>query len=125
VQARELREIERRRERYLSGRAPIDPAGRDAIVIDDGVATGASMLAAVRALKKRGARRLIVATPLAPPDTVARLEAEADQVVCLARPEWFPGIAAFYDDFHQLEDEEVIELLNAASAAEAKRHSIP
>jgi predicted phosphoribosyltransferase len=46
-------------------------------------------------------------------------------VVCLARPEWFPGIAAFYDDFHQLEDEEVIELLNAASAAEAKRHSIP
>jgi predicted phosphoribosyltransferase len=114
-----LREIERRRALYLRGRAATDPSGRDAIVIDDGVATGATALVAVHALKRRGARRVIVATPVAPPDTVARLAAEADQVVCLAQPDWFSGISQFYLDFHQLEDEEVVELLDRASVRPA------
>ena len=112
AKATALREIARRREAYLHGRERIDPAGRDAIVVDDGVATGASMLAAVHALKHRGARRVIVATPVAPPETVAHLEADADMVVCLLQPDWFPGIGAFYRDFHQLEDGEVSATLD-------------
>jgi putative phosphoribosyl transferase len=100
---------------YLRGRAPIDPTGHDAVVVDDGVATGSSMLAAVRALKRRGARRVVVATPVAPPDTIAKLEAEADLVVCLLQPDWFGGVGAFYRDFHQLEDDEVVELMDAAA----------
>lgn len=117
AKAAALREIERRRVLYLRGRAPIDPAGRDAIVVDDGIATGASMLAAVRALKRRGARRVTVATPLAPPDAIARLEAEVDKLVCLLRPASFGGVGAFYRDFHQLDDGEVVALLEAAAAA--------
>jgi predicted phosphoribosyltransferase len=115
VKARELREIERRRTAYLAGRAAVSPEGRDAIVIDDGVATGATALVAVHALKRRGARRVIVATPVAPPETFERLRAEADEVVCLSQPDWFPGISAFYRDFHQLEDDEVVTLLQAAA----------
>jgi putative phosphoribosyl transferase len=114
---RALREIERRRAAYLADRAPLSPAQRDAVVVDDGIATGASALAAVRALKHRGARRVIVATPLAPPETVRRLQAEADLVICLQQPEWFPGIGAFYEDFHQLEDNEVVALLKAGASA--------
>jgi len=121
AKAAALREIARRREVYLQGRARIDPAGRDAIVVDDGVATGASMLAAVHALKHRGARRVIVATPVAPPETVARLEAQADMVVCLLRPDWFSGIGAFYRDFHQLEDDEVRAALDQAVARAQRR----
>jgi putative phosphoribosyl transferase len=115
TQASALREIERRRAVYLRGRPPIDPADHDAVVVDDGVATGSSMLAAVRALKRRGARRLIIATPVSPGDTVARLEDEADLVVCLRKPEWFGGVGAFYRDFHQLDDDEVVALMDAAA----------
>jgi predicted phosphoribosyltransferase len=125
VKARELREIERRRAAYLRSAAPQNPNGRDAIVIDDGVATGATMVAALRALKSRGARRVIVATPVAPPDTVARLAAEADAVVCLAQPEWFPGISGFYRDFHQLDDEEVVTLLEQAALRKQSQRSTP
>lgn len=116
TRARELQEIERRRQVYLGERPHIDPADRDALVIDDGVATGASAAVAVQALKRRGARRVIVATPIAAPDAAARLRAEADDVVCLTQPEWFSGISAFYADFHQLEDDEVVRLLQAARA---------
>jgi predicted phosphoribosyltransferase len=120
AQAREWREIERRRAAYLGERPSISPVDRDAVVIDDGVATGATMRVAVQALKRRGARRVIVATPVAPPETVTRLQAEADLVVCLAQPEWFSGISAFYADFHQLEDDEVIAMLERAARG-AKR----
>lgn len=119
AKAAALREIERRRITYLRGRAAVDPSGRDAIVVDDGMATGATALVAVHALKRRGAQRVIVATPVAPPDAVARLAAEADRVVCLAQPEWFSGISAFYRDFHQLEDAEVVDLLDRAAARPA------
>jgi putative phosphoribosyl transferase len=124
VEKRELREIERRRNVYLRGRPIISPAKRDAIVIDDGIATGATALAAVHALKRRGAGRVIVAIPVAPPDVVTRLQAEADLVVCLAQPEWFAGISAFYQDFHQLEDQEVVAMLTAAATHSAKSDAV-
>ncbi len=114
--ARELAEIERRRARYLANRPRPDPKGRTVIVVDDGIATGATAIAALRALKKRGAARRIVAVPVSPPDTVERLEKEADEVICLMQPLEFWGISGFYLDFHQLEDEEVTRALEAAAA---------
>lgn len=105
---RELAEIERRRARYLAGRAPVDPAGRTAVVVDDGLATGASARAALHALRRRGAARLVLAVPVAPPATLEALRGDADDIVCLVEAELFFGIGAFYRDFHQLTDEEVI-----------------
>jgi predicted phosphoribosyltransferase len=116
VCARELAEIERRRRLYLADRPRPDPKGRTAVVVDDGIATGATAIAALHALKKRGARRLVVAVPVAPPDTVERLQREADDVICLLQPLDFWGISAFYVDFHQLEDDEVTRALEAAAA---------
>lgn len=118
--ARELAEIERRRMRYLGNRARPDPKGRTVIVVDDGIATGATAIAALRALGKRGAARRIVAVPVAPPDTVERLQAEADEVICLMQPLDFWGISGFYLDFHQLEDEEVTSALEAAARSGGK-----
>jgi putative phosphoribosyl transferase len=109
-----MREIERRRAAYLGGRARIDPKGRTAIVVDDGLATGATAKAAIRALKAGGAGKVILAAPVATPDVVAELEREADEVVCLATPTDFMGVGAFYLDFHQLTDAETIALLDQA-----------
>jgi len=111
---RELAEIERRRHLYLAGRPRPDPRGRVAVVVDDGLATGATARAALHALRRRGPSRLILAVPVAPPDTVDALRAEADEVICLHEAEIFSGIGAFYRDFHQLGDAEVISLLDAA-----------
>jgi predicted phosphoribosyltransferase len=110
---RELAEIERRRRRYLAGRRPIDPAGRAAVVVDDGIATGATARAALHALRRRGAARLVLATPVAPAETLEGLRGEADEIICLSAPEPFFGIGAFYRDFHQLTDAEVVGLLAA------------
>lgn len=111
-----LAEIERRRQCYLGARPRPDPRGRTAIVVDDGIATGATAIAALRALRARGAARCIVAVPVAPPDAVRRLEEESDGVVCLMQRADFWGISGFYRDFHQLEDAEVIAALDAAAA---------
>ncbi|HVP29836.1 MAG TPA: phosphoribosyltransferase [Myxococcota bacterium] len=108
---RQVAEIERRRGLYLAGREPVAVAGRTAIVVDDGVATGATMRAALRAVRRRSPARLVLAVPVAPPDTVERLRGEVDELVCLSTPAYFGAIGAFYDDFHQLEDDEVRELL--------------
>jgi putative phosphoribosyl transferase len=110
---RELAEIERRRQHYLAGRPPLDPKGRAAVVVDDGIATGATARAALHALRRRGAARLVLAVPVAPPETLDALRGEADEIVCLAEAEIFFGIGAFYEDFHQLTDAEVIGLLDA------------
>jgi putative phosphoribosyl transferase len=110
----ELREIERRRALYLKGRMPLDLKGRDAVLVDDGIATGSTVRAAVMAVKRRGPARVIVAIPVAPPDAIAELRREADEVVCLHAPTAFYAISAFYDDFRQLTDEDVVAILNKA-----------
>ncbi|HSJ96799.1 MAG TPA: phosphoribosyltransferase family protein, partial [Myxococcota bacterium] len=100
---------------YLGGRAPIPVSGRTVIVVDDGIATGATTRAALRAVRRRGPARLILAVPVAPPETVESLAAEVDEVVCLATPSPFGAIGYFYDDFRQVEDEEVREILGRAT----------
>ena len=112
---RGLAEIERRRQVYLGGRVRPDPRGRTAVVVDDGLATGATARAALRALRRRGPSRLLLAVPVAPTDTLAALGAEADEVVCLHAARHLGSVGAFYEDFHQLTDEEVIRLLDAAA----------
>ncbi len=111
---RQTREIERRRIAYRGGRAAIDVGGRTAIVVDDGIATGATMRAALRSVRRRHPARLIMAVPVAAPSTLASLTAEADELVCLAAPDPFDAISLFYAEFHQLRDEEVTELLKRA-----------
>jgi putative phosphoribosyl transferase len=118
--ARQLAEIERRRAVYLAGRARAEVAGHTAIVVDDGIATGATMEAALLATRRAGPQRLVLAVPVAPPDTIERLRSEVDEIVCLATPRHLGAIGAFYADFRQLDDDEVIRLLEAARAAEAR-----
>jgi putative phosphoribosyl transferase len=110
----ELAEIERRRRTYLADRAPISVAGRTAIVVDDGIATGTTVRAALKGLRQRGPARLVLAIPVAPPDTVDELRKEVDDVVCLAQPSYFGAIGYSYRDFHQLSDDEVIALMRQA-----------
>lgn len=112
IVAHELNEIERRRERYGGVSAPLNPTGRPAIVVDDGLATGASMRAAVKALRRRGATRVIAAVPVAPPDAVAALEADGAEVVCPLVTDEFFGVGAFYRDFRQLSDADVSAALD-------------
>jgi predicted phosphoribosyltransferase len=108
---RELAEIERRRRRYLSNRERIDVGGRIAIVIDDGIATGATTRAALHATRMRKPRKLVLAVPVAPTEALAGMREEADDVVCLEDHEIFGAIGYFYSDFHQISDQEVIAIL--------------
>ena len=107
----ELAEIERRRQRYLGNRERVDVSGRTAIVIDDGVATGATTRAALRATRMRNPKRLVLAVPVAPTETLAELRSDADDVICLEDYEFFGAIGIYYADFSQVADDEVIELL--------------
>ena len=108
---RELAEIERRRRRYLGSRERVDVARCTAIVVDDGIATGATMRAALRATRMRNPKRLVLAVPVGPTDSVAEMREEADDVVCLETHVYFAAIGVFYGDFRQISDEEVIETL--------------
>jgi putative phosphoribosyl transferase len=107
----EAREIERRRAVYLKGRAPVPVRGATVVVVDDGIATGTTMRAALKALRRRQPARLILAVPVAPSDTIAALRAEVDDIVCLAQPMPFHAIGCHYDDFHQVSDAEVLAAL--------------
>ncbi|HEX2136296.1 MAG TPA: phosphoribosyltransferase [Microvirga sp.] len=111
---RQLEEIERRRKHYLAGREPVVVAGRTAIVVDDGIATGGTVRAALKGLARARPARLVLAVPVAPADTLERLRAEADDVVCLMTPEPFYAVGEHYDDFTQTSDREVIRLLDQA-----------
>lgn len=113
VAEREQRELERREIAYRGKRPPLDVAGRTVIIVDDGLATGSTMRAAVRALRRMEPRAIIVAVPVAAAETCADLRAEADEVVCLRTPEPFQAVGLWYDDFTQTTDEEVHELLDA------------
>ena len=110
----QLETIRRRRAQYTPVRPPIDPAGRIVIVIDDGLATGSTMIAALHALRAKKPAELICAVPVAPPDTVEKVGNSADRVVCLSSPINFYAVAQFYMDFPQITDEEVIATLAAA-----------
>lgn len=112
VEARERAELERRERLYRGGRALADVRGRTVILVDDGLATGSTMLAAVRALRQRGPARIVVAVPTAPPDTCRNLSREADEVICYMTPEPFFGVGGWYEDFSQTSDDEVRELLS-------------
>lgn len=112
---RQLEEIRRRKEAYLGGRAEEQVAGKTVVVVDDGLATGSTALAAIRALGKQGPGKLILAVPVAPRDTVRRLSKEVDELVCLETPPFFYAVGQFYDDFYQTTDEEVVGLLAGAS----------
>jgi putative phosphoribosyl transferase len=112
---RELQEIRRRRQVYLAGRTPVAVAGATVVVVDDGVATGTTVRAALKALRRRQPGRIVLAVPVAPRETVIELQREADEVVCLAQPEPFHAIGLHYADFHQVPDEEVLAALAAAA----------
>jgi putative phosphoribosyl transferase len=114
VARREQRELERRERAYRGDRGRPDLAGRSVVLVDDGLATGATMRAAVAAVKAEDAGEVVVAVPVAPPQTVAVLRDEADDVVCPATPDLFFGIGQFYIDFAQTRDEDVRAALDAA-----------
>jgi len=113
---RELAEIARRRQLYLKDRPHPALGGRTAILVDDGIATGATARAALRAARRQKPAKLVLAVPVAPPETVRELAAECDEVICLDQPEGFGAIGFFYADFRQVTDEEVIALLDRAAA---------
>ncbi|MCS6779260.1 MAG: phosphoribosyltransferase family protein [Geminicoccaceae bacterium] len=117
---RELREIERRRRLYCGDRAPVSVRGRTAIVVDDGIATGTTVRAALRALARLGPARRVLAVPVAPPDTLAALASETDEIVALEQPEWMGAVGQFYADFSQTSDEEVTRLLADAAGPLAR-----
>ncbi|WP_342245684.1 phosphoribosyltransferase [Pseudomonas sp. OTU5201] len=111
---RESLELQRREQAYRGKRPAPDLRERVVILVDDGLATGATMLAAVRAARQQGAARIVVAVPVGPDDTVAELQQEADEVICPFQPEWFTAIGRWYVDFCQVMDQTVIDLLQRA-----------
>jgi putative phosphoribosyl transferase len=119
VAAREQAEIERREHFYRDGRPGLDPAGRTVIVVDDGLATGSTMTAAIMALRDRGPDHVVVAVPVAPGATCREMSRLADRVVCLVQPEAFGAVGEWYEDFRPTSDADVKRLLDAARANSA------
>ena len=118
ITAEETREVERRERDYRDGRPAPEMEGRVVILVDDGLATGATMLAAIAALRQKNPAKIVVAVPVCPPETLQEIERAADDTVILFAPDWFRGVGQFYDDFAQLDDETVRDLL--ARAAERR-----
>jgi predicted phosphoribosyltransferase len=110
----QLAEAKRRDERYRGGKSPPKIRGRTVILVDDGIATGATVKAALRGLKLQKPKRLVLAVPVAPPETLLKLQADVDEVICLRTPPDFQAVGQFYKDFHPVSDEEVVELLKHA-----------
>jgi putative phosphoribosyl transferase len=108
-----LHEMTAQKQLYRPVRPRISPAGRTVILVDDGLATGATMIAAAQAVSVAKPAKLIVAVPVSPPDTLEKIERleQVNEVVCLETPAWFTGVGQFYEDFRQVVDEEVVELL--------------
>jgi len=122
----EREELERRERLYRGSRPPLDVHGRTIILVDDGIATGSSIRAAIQALRQMKPAAIVVATPVAPQESCNRLQHEVDELVCVEMPEPFYAIGEFYDDFSQVSDDEVNELLDRASSlreSEKKEYS--
>ena len=115
ITARETAELERREQSYRDGRPAPELRNRVVILVDDGLATGATMRAAVKALRQRGVAKIVVAVPVGPPDTCREFEDEADETICASTPEFFQAVGQYYEDFSQTSDEEVRELLARAA----------
>jgi len=116
---KERAELKRREELYRGGRPSLDVTGRTVVLIDDGIATGSTIKAAIAALKKQKAGRIVVGVPVAPPSTIEELIREVDDVVCVSTPEFFIAISLWYNEFPQVTDEQVRELLEKAEVKEA------
>jgi putative phosphoribosyl transferase len=114
----EMVELERRRRRYLAGNAQLDIAGRVVIVVDDGIATGATTRAALQATRARHPKTLVLAVPVAPADTVSAIQNEADEIVCLEIHDTFSAIGLYYGDFRQVSDDQVLEAMRRYRLAE-------
>jgi predicted phosphoribosyltransferase len=114
IATEEQRELERREREYRGDAERLDVSGKNAILVDDGLATGASMRAAVTALRRRNPQRIVVAVPTAAPSACRAFENDVDEVVCLVTPEPFFGVGAWYSDFSQTTDQEVRRLLEEA-----------
>jgi putative phosphoribosyl transferase len=117
IATREQREIDRRGRLYRGAHSLADIHGREVIVVDDGLATGSTMLAAVRALRQQKAKRIVVAVPVGPPSTCDALRREADDVVCLSSPEPFYSVGTWYENFDQVTDRQVQRALSPAAGA--------
>ena len=115
VTVKETAELERREHIYREGRPPPELRDRIVILVDDGLATGATMRAAVKALRQRGTAKIVVAVPVGPPDTCRELEEEGDETICLSKPPFFQAVGQYYEDFSQTSDDDVRELLSSAA----------
>lgn len=109
--SKEQEEARRRLRVYRGDRPPLNLEGKTALLIDDGLATGLTARAAIKSVRGRGVARVVVATPVAPPDTHARIQTDADEVICLETPEYFGAVGQFYDEFPQVTDEEVNKII--------------
>jgi putative phosphoribosyl transferase len=126
ITVKETVELQRREQSYRDGRPAPELRDRIVILVDDGLATGATMRAAVKALRERGAAKIVVAVPVGPPDTCREFEEEADEVICAAIPEFFQAVGQYYDDFSQTTDDEVRDLLaRVAQSPTAPDEGIP
>ncbi|MBN9545681.1 MAG: phosphoribosyltransferase [Alphaproteobacteria bacterium] len=126
--ASELEEIERRRKLYLGGRRPETLAGKIVIVVDDGLATGNTMRAGLEAVRQRNPKYVVMAVPVAPAEALELFRDLVDEIVCLETPKWFGAVGYYYNDFRQIEDEEVIRYLRECSSTRqtmARRDSVP
>jgi hypothetical protein len=121
VKERQLGELRRRRELFTPGRGPAELTGRTVIVVDDGLATGATMLAALHAVRGRGAAQVVCAVPVASPESLGLVRSSCDEVVCLDAPVMFHAVGQFYREFPQVDDSEVVRLLREARAPSAAR----
>lgn len=111
ITTKEREELLRREQAYRGNLPPLDLSGKTVILVDDGVATGASLLAGIRAVRALKPAKLVVAVPVAPPDTCEHLADEVDEIICVATPEPFGAVGQFYDDFSEVQDHDVVELL--------------
>ncbi len=121
--AREIAELTRRRERYAPARVAVPVEGRLVVLVDDGLATGGTARAALRALRQRGAGRLVLAVPVGAPENLEDLRPEADEIECLLTPAWMGAVGQYYADFSATPDEEVVALLREAARNRASRQS--